>query len=59
MKKTKKECYRLGDLIAALYDEAEKETQQKKFQSALVALALLDVRSKIKREIYSSEHKVA
>ena len=30
----------LGDLIAALYDEAEKETKDKIMQSALVRLAL-------------------
>jgi hypothetical protein len=36
-----------GDLIAALYDEAEKLTSNKKFQTLLVALALLDLRRRV------------
>lgn len=36
----------IGDLIAALYDEAEKETKDKRMQSVLVGLALYDLRSR-------------
>jgi hypothetical protein len=38
-----------GDLIAALYDETEKLTSNKKFQTLLVALALLDLRRRVVR----------
>ncbi|HSE39249.1 MAG TPA: hypothetical protein VLH08_00665 [Acidobacteriota bacterium] len=36
-----------GELIAALYDETEKVTNVKKFQTLLVALALLDLRRRV------------
>jgi hypothetical protein len=34
----------LGDLIAALYDETEKTISDKRLQTLIVALALLDLR---------------
>jgi hypothetical protein len=37
------------DLIAALYDETEKLTSNKKLQTLLVALALLDLRRRVVR----------
>jgi hypothetical protein len=38
-----------GDVIAALYDETEKLTSNKKLQTLLVALALLDLRRRVVR----------
>ena len=38
-----KTTIRLGDLITALYDQAEKETKDKRVQSVLVSLALNDL----------------
>ena len=35
---------RFGDLIAALYDEAKKETKDKRMQSVLVGLAFHDLK---------------
>ena len=46
MKNKAKMTVRLGDLIAALYDEAEKETKVKNLQTGIVALALLDLSKK-------------
>ena len=43
-----KTTIRLGDLIAALYDQAQKETKDKRMQSVLVGLALHDLRVKIR-----------
>lgn len=59
MKKSGKMRARLGDLIVALYDEAEKEARVEKFQSAIVAIALLDLSKRIIRSKheYSREHK--
>lgn len=48
---------RLGDLIAALYDEAEKETKIEKFQSGIVTLALLDLRKKILTSTHTGARK--
>ncbi len=39
-----KTTIRLGDLIATLYDAAEKKTKDKRMQSVLVRLALYDLR---------------
>ena len=39
-----KTTIRLGDLIAALYDQAEKKTKDNRKQSVLVGLALRDLR---------------
>ena len=39
-----KTTIRFGDLIAALYDQAEKQTKDKRKQSVLVGLALDDLR---------------
>lgn len=49
MKTGEQNTFRLGDLIVALYDETAKETKNDKLQSAIVALALLDLRSRMKR----------
>lgn len=38
-----KTTIRFGDLIAALYDEAKKETKDKRMQSVLVGLAFHDL----------------
>lgn len=43
MKETKRMTVRFGDLVASLYDEAAKETKDQKVQTAIVALALLDL----------------
>ena len=44
---------RLGDLIAAFYDEAGKETKIETLQYGIVSVALLDLRHKI----FSPTHK--
>jgi hypothetical protein len=36
-----------GELVAALYDETEKLTRERRLQTLLVALALLDLRRRV------------
>ncbi len=57
MKETSRITVPLGDLIAALYDEAKKETKVEKFQSAIVALALADFHCKIIRSKHIAQRK--
>jgi hypothetical protein len=50
---------RLGDLIAALYDEAQMESKQEKVRSAIVGLALNDLlhQTRKSKDAFAKKHK--
>jgi hypothetical protein len=57
--KTKRMTVRLGDLIAALYDEAQMESKQEKVRSAIVGLALNDLlhQTRKSKDAFAKKHK--
>ena len=50
MNKVKETHFQIGNLIAALYDEASQITSNKTIQASIVYLALSDLRRLLKKD---------